>query len=80
MRPDQYTFASMIACYKNCGQWSRALEMTHDMQVAGVRFNSHTYSSLISAAERGGQVRASPQGIGWPYGSTHKVGLSLGWG
>jgi pentatricopeptide repeat protein len=50
----------MIACYKNCGQWSRALEMTNDMQVAGVRLNSHTYSSLISAAERGGEVRACP--------------------
>jgi pentatricopeptide repeat protein len=54
VRPDKFSFASLIACFKNCGQWSRALEMTHAMRSDGVQLDAFTAASLISAAERGG--------------------------
>ena len=62
VKPDVYSYNSLITTCEKGKQWQKAFEVCKDIRADGVKPNVITYSSLISACGKGGQM-AVPEGV-----------------
>lgn len=56
--PDLWTYNSLANVLGSCGEWERAVSLLDDMRARGLKPDVVTYSALISACEKAGQVRS----------------------
>lgn len=58
--PDLWTYNSLANVLGSCGEWERAVGLLDDMRARGLTPDVVTYSSLVSACQKAGQVLRKP--------------------
>lgn len=62
LKPDVWTYNSLAKVLGSCGEWERAMGLLSDMRQRGLTPDVVSYTALISACEKSGQVMVAYSG------------------